>query len=132
MVRRWQTSNDGALLTSTSRAAGRSLLPVVVAVAQRSNRDGEGLPRRIQRVLDHLRLVTDGEPGRGTRRHEEETRGMFALPTLRITRLSESFLRHASSRGRVYLQVCSPGGKTDDRLVDSVLFCADNPSEAEQ
>lgn len=52
--------------------SSRFLLPVVVAVAQRSNGDGEGLPRWIQRVLDHLRLVADGEPGRGTGRHEEE------------------------------------------------------------
>lgn len=36
--------------------------PVVVTVAERSNREGEGLPHRVQRVLDHLRLVADGKP----------------------------------------------------------------------
>lgn len=37
-------------------------LPVVVAVAESSDRDGEGLPRWVQSVLDHLCLVADGEP----------------------------------------------------------------------
>ena len=39
------------------------MLPVIVSVAERSDRDGEGLPHRIQRVLHHLSLVADGEPG---------------------------------------------------------------------
>lgn len=36
--------------------------PVIVAVAESSNRDGEGLPHWVQCVLDHLCLVADGEP----------------------------------------------------------------------
>lgn len=36
--------------------------PVIVAVAESSNRDGEGLPYRVQCVLDHLCLMADGEP----------------------------------------------------------------------
>lgn len=39
------------------------ILPVIVPVAERSDRDGEGLPHRVQRVLHHLSLVADGEPG---------------------------------------------------------------------
>lgn len=36
--------------------------PVIVAIAESSNRDGEGLPHWVQRVLNHLRLMADGEP----------------------------------------------------------------------
>lgn len=36
--------------------------PVIVAIAESSNRDGKGLPHRVQCVLDHLRLMADGEP----------------------------------------------------------------------
>lgn len=36
--------------------------PVIVAVAESPNRDGEGLPHWVQRVLNHLCLVADGEP----------------------------------------------------------------------
>lgn len=36
--------------------------PVIVAIAESSNRDGEGLPYWVQRVLNHLRLMADGEP----------------------------------------------------------------------
>lgn len=37
--------------------------PVIVSVAQCSDRYREGLPNRVQSVLHHLSLVTDGEPG---------------------------------------------------------------------
>lgn len=37
--------------------------PVVVPITERPDRDGEGLPNRVQVVLDHLSLVADGEPG---------------------------------------------------------------------
>lgn len=51
------------------------------------------------------------------------------MPTLHITRLSESFRKQPGSGLSAGL---SPGGFTGDRLVDSLLFCANNPSEAEQ
>lgn len=38
-------------------------LPVIVSIAERSDRDGEGLPHRVQCVLHHLGLVADSEPG---------------------------------------------------------------------
>ena len=39
------------------------ILPVVVSIAERPDGDGEGLPHGVQRVLHHLGLVADGEPG---------------------------------------------------------------------
>lgn len=37
--------------------------PVIVTIAESSNWDGEGLPHRVQRILDHLCLMADGKPG---------------------------------------------------------------------
>lgn len=37
--------------------------PFIVSVAERPDRDGEGLPHWVQGVLHHLRLVADGESG---------------------------------------------------------------------
>lgn len=39
------------------------ILPLIVSVAECSDRDGEGLPHRVQCVLHHLSLVADGKPG---------------------------------------------------------------------
>lgn len=94
--------------------SSRFLLPVVVAVAKRPNRDGEGLPRWIQRVLDHLCLVADGEPGRETSRHEEEEKEekkcRVDLHCPHYTSCSYLSLFHdASSQGWVYLSVCIRG-----------------------
>lgn len=35
--------------------------PFIVSVAERPDRDGEGLPHRVQSVLHHFRLVADGK-----------------------------------------------------------------------
>lgn len=53
--------------------SARAFPPVIVPVAQRSDRDGEGLPHGVQRVLDHLRLVADGEPVRAEQIHNTVT-----------------------------------------------------------
>lgn len=39
------------------------ILPVIVSVTECSDRDGEGLPHRVQCVLHYFSLVADGEPG---------------------------------------------------------------------
>lgn len=43
--------------------AGAPIPPLIVSVAERPDRDGEGLPHWVQRVLHHLRLVADSKPG---------------------------------------------------------------------
>lgn len=123
---------EASLQFAADAAAGFCFLPVVVAVAQRSNRDGEGLPRWIQRVLDHLRLVTDGEPGRGTRRHEEKEEkkeeSEFA---------SRTDMHHALTRfervevGFIHGFCIRAARQTTDWQIE-FLFSANNPSEAAQ
>lgn len=39
------------------------ILPVIVSIAECSDRDGEGLPHRVQCVLNHFSLVADGKSG---------------------------------------------------------------------
>lgn len=53
---------------------GTLIPPFIVSVAERPDRDGEGLPHGVQSVLHHFRLVADGKPvhtgGRGLKNQE--------------------------------------------------------------
>lgn len=55
-------------------------LPFIVPIAECSDRDGEGLPHRIQGILHHLGLVTNCKPG---------AEGQQILTTLKKQRASK-------------------------------------------
>lgn len=109
------------------------LWPVIVSVAQGSNWNSEGLPHRVERVLDHLRLVADGEPvGKGNRckGHTREGKLKFLITKPLCTCANRYLIAstlYSFSSSRIVLSI----SRGHDRIARRVLLLTEYLPAAE-
>lgn len=81
-------------------------LPFIVPIAECSDRDGKGLPHRIQGILHHLGLVTNCKSGAEDQKetyNPEEAQSFKTKPGYRKKSLHSSFVVFETNSVRLYM-----------------------------